>query len=200
MQTGQILSSSESWTCQQWGTRAPSSEEKQKCKWTGTILKVSGSSFHLAPNCAVYLKLQNSLLLGKEGKRPLHSGVTGDKSAPQNKCPNTGTINVNLTLVWTPSAKILKMQFQAQKEASQIQEPAKHKGSEILALRGQEEKNWQDEKHVSCHRWSLHKCPRFNDKPAQTREHICTFKNEHNSWVWSSCYLKIVFFSCAECH
>lgn len=78
---------------------------------------------------------------GERGKKTPALWCNWRQNAPQNKCPNTGTINVNLTLVWTPSAKILKMQFQAQKEASQIQEPAKHKGSEILALRGQEEKN-----------------------------------------------------------
>lgn len=92
--------------------------KKKKIKWTGTILKVS-ASFHLPPNCATYLKLQNSLLLGRGGKRPLHYGAIGKKNPPQNKYPTgtKGTVSVKLTLVWTPSAKILKMQFQAQKEA-----------------------------------------------------------------------------------
>lgn len=89
MQTGQTQLCSKSWSCRQWGTRALCSEEnKKKCKWTGTILKVSGCSFHLAPKRATYLKLQNSLLQRRGWKRSLHSGVTGDKSAPQNKCPN----------------------------------------------------------------------------------------------------------------
>lgn len=48
------------------------------------VLKISGSSFHLALNCATYLKL----LLGRGGKRPLQNGIAGDKIAPQNKCPN----------------------------------------------------------------------------------------------------------------